>query len=46
MDIMEAIVSSQNNHIDPFETNLIYGDLLDIVDDEEKEYVLWMDSFG
>ena len=45
MDTVEAIVSSQKDHINPLETRLIYGDSLDIVDDEAKEYVLWMDSF-
>ena len=46
VDIMEAIVSSQKDHIDPLETSLIYGDSPDILDDEAKENVLWMDSFG
>ena len=45
VDIMEVIVSSQKDHIDPLETSLIYGDSPDIVDDEAREYVLWMDSF-
>ena len=45
MDIAEAIVSSQKDHIDPLETSLIYGDSPDIVDNETREYVLWMDSF-
>ena len=45
MDIVEAIVSSQKDHIDPLETSLIYGDSLDIIDDKAREYVLWMDSF-
>ena len=46
VEIVEAIVSSQKNHIDPLETSLIYGDFPDIVDDEAREYVLWIDSFG
>ena len=45
VDIVEAIVSSQKDHIDPLETSLIHGDSPDIVD-EAREYVLWMDSFG
>ena len=32
--IVEVIVSSQKDHIDPLETSLVYGDSLDIVDDE------------
>ena len=46
VDIVEAIVSSQKDHIDSLETSLIYGDSPNIVDDEAREYVLWMDSFG
>ena len=46
VDIVEAIVSSKKDQIDPLETSLIYGNSPDIVDDEVKEYVLWMDSFG
>ena len=37
---------SQKDHIDPLETSLIYGDSLEIVNDEAREYILWMDSFG
>ena len=37
---------SQKGHIDPLENSLIYGDSLDIVDNEARDYVLWMDSFG
>ena len=33
VDIVEAIVSSLKDHIDPLETSLVYGDSLDIVDD-------------
>ena len=46
LDIVETIVSSQKDHKDPLETSLIYGDSPDIVNDEAREYVLWMDSFG
>ena len=46
VDIMEAIVSSQKDHIDPLETSLIYGDSPDNFDYEARENVLWMDSFG
>ena len=46
MGIVEAIVSSQKDHIDPLETSLIYGDSLYIIHNEAREYVLWMDSFG
>ena len=46
VDIVEAVVSSQKDHIDHLETSLIYGDSPDIVDDEARDYVLWMDSFG
>ena len=45
VDIVEAIMFSQKDDIDHLETSLIYGDSLDIVDDETREYVLWMDSF-
>ena len=45
VDIVEAIVSTQKDHINPLETSLIYGDYPDIVYDEANEYVLWMDSF-
>ena len=46
-NIVEVIVCSQKDHIDPnLETSLIYGDSPDIIDDEAREYVLWMDSFG
>ena len=46
VDIVEAIMSSQKDHIEALETSIIYGDSFDIVDDEIREYVLWMDSFG
>ena len=46
VDIVEVVVYSQKDHIDPFETSLIYGDSLAIANDEAKEYVLWIDSFG
>ena len=46
IDIVEAIVSSQKDQIDPLGTSLIYGDSFDIVDDEAREFVLWMGSFG
>ena len=45
VDIVEAIVSSEKDHIDSLETSLIYGDSSNIIDDETREYVLWMDSF-
>ena len=45
VDIVEAIVSSKKDHIDSLETSLIYGDSSNIIDDETREYVLWMDSF-
>ena len=44
--IKEAIVSSQKDHIDPLETRRINGNSPNIVDDEAREYVLWMDTFG
>ena len=37
VDIVEAIVSSQKDHIDSLETSLINGDSPDIVDDEARE---------
>ena len=46
VDIVEVVVYSKKDHIDPFETSLIYGDSLAIANDEAKEYVLLMDSFG
>ena len=46
VDIVEVIMSSQKDHIDPLETSLIYGDSPDIADDEARDYVLWIDSFG
>ena len=46
VDIIEAIMSSQKGHIDNLETSLIYGDFLDIIDYEVRDYVMWMDSFG
>ena len=46
VDIVEAIVSSQKDHTDSLETSLIYGDFPDIVNDEAREYIFWMDSFG
>ena len=39
-------MSSQKGHIDHLETSLIYGDSPDIVDDEARDYVMWMDYFG
>ena len=36
VDIVEVIVSSQNDHIDPLDTSLIYGDSPDIVDNEAR----------
>ena len=41
VDIVEAIVSIQKDHIDPLETSLIYGDSPNIVDDEVRGYVFW-----
>ena len=38
-------MSSQKGHIDHLETSLIYGGSLQIVDDEARDYVLWMDFF-
>ena len=38
-------MSNQKGHIDPLETSLVYGDSPDIVDEEAKDYVMWMDSF-
>ena len=35
VDIVEAIVFSQRDHIDPLETSLIYGDSPNIVDDKQ-----------
>ena len=46
VDIVEAIMTTQKDHIDHLETSLIYGESPNIVDDEVREYVLWMDSFG
>ena len=46
VDIVEAIVSGQKGHIDPLETSLAYGDYPNLVDEEAKDYVIWMDSFG
>ena len=46
VDIVEAIVSSKKGHIYHLETSLVYGDSLDLVDEEAKDYVMWMDSFG
>ena len=46
VDIVEVIVISQKDHIDPLETSLIYGDSPNIVDEKAREFVLWMDSFG
>ena len=40
VDIVEAIVPSQKDHIDPLDTSLIYGDSPDIFDDEVREYGL------
>ena len=46
VNIVEAIRSSQKDHINPLESSLIYRDSLDIVDDEAREYVFWMDFLG
>ena len=39
-------MSNQKGHIDPLETSVVYGDSSDLVDEEAKDYVMWIDSFG
>ena len=46
VDIVEAIVLIQKDHIDVLETSLIYEDSPNTVEDKAREYVLWMNSFG
>ena len=45
VDIVKCIVSSHKGHIDPLETSLMYGDSFELVGEEAKDYVMWMDSF-
>ena len=44
-DIVEAIVSSQRDLIDPLETSLVENESKNL-SEEAEEYVKWMDSFG
>ena len=37
---------SQKGHIDHLETSSVYIDSLDFVDEEARDYVMWMDSLG
>ena len=46
IDVVEALVSNQVGHTNPLEINLLHENLGDLEDEEVKEYLLWMDSFG
>ena len=45
VDIVKVIVSNQKGQIDPLETSLVYKDSPNIVDEEARVYVMWVDSF-
>ena len=44
VDIVKAIVPSHKGHSDPLETS--FGDPFELVDEEAKDYVMWMDFLG
>ena len=46
IDVVEAIVSSQVGQTNPLKTSLLHENFEDLEDDEVKNYLLWMDSFG
>ena len=39
-------MSNQVGHTNPLETSLLHENLGDLEDEEVKEYLLWIDSFG
>ena len=46
IDVIKAILSSQVGQTDTLETSLLYKNSGDLEDEEVKEYLLWMGSFG